>query len=1149
MKQFVHLHLHTQYSLLDGAVSLARLFERAKELGFLALAITDHGNLFGVVKFYQKAVEVGIKPIIGCEVYVAPGSRFDKKASRGEDTAFHLTLLVKDERGYRNLVKLVTKANTEGFYYKPRIDIELLREHSEGLIALSGCIKGEIPSLILRGKEADAKRKIEEYLSIMGEGNFYLELMRHGLEEQEVVNEVLVEFSRKLGVPIVATNDVHYIYPEDAVAHEVLLCIQTGKKLDDPDRLRMETDKLYLRSQEEMCELFKDLPEAIDNTVDIANVCNFEFDFSKRHLPEFKVPHGYTLETYLRELAYDGLRKRKEKGELCPDIPYDEYVKRLNYELSVIEDTGFAGYFLIVWDFVNWAKKNGIPVGPGRGSAAGSLVSYVLGITNVDPLRWGLLFERFLNPERISMPDIDIDFCKERREKVIGYIREKYGEKNVAKILAIGSLSARAVVRDVGRALGFSPKEVDRIAKMFPSAVGITIKEALQLEPRLRREIEENEKVKKLIDIAMRLEGLSRHASTHAAGIVITPWELDEYVPLYKGEKDDEDLTTQYDKDDLEALGLLKMDLLGLKTLTVLDTACKLIEHYRGVKIDLDHLPLNDKKTYELLQAGKTEGVFQLESSGMKELLRRLKPTKFEDLIALVALYRPGPLQSGMVEEFIERKHGRRKIEYELPQLEEILSETYGVIVYQEQVMLIASKVAGFTLGQADVLRKAMGKKKMDVMQEQRDAFVSGAVSNGVPKEVAERLFEKMEKFAEYGFNKSHSAAYAFIAYQTAYLKAHYPVEFMAALISSEMSNNEKVYEYLNECKELGIQVLPPDINESHVIFRIDGNSLRFGLAAIKGVGEAAAEAIVKSRGSKPFKSFMDFVERISGTKVNKKTIEALIKAGAFDSLGLDRKHLLYLLDTVIDRIHKSTSKSKKQATLFDMAEVGEEDTLNIPDIPSSTINERLNWEKETLGFFLTGHPLDVYESKISAYPVKRIVDILDLEDGENVLVCGIVTSLKETLTREGERMAFVGFEDKTGKIELVVFPNVYRDSDVLFAMGEPLLVKGSVSTDIASDSKKILVQDVALLKDGFRSSASACIVDVFDDVDDSVIDKIAELANCFVGDMRLKVKVINDVYEVIVDTGVCVGDGFIEAVKALGLKVELKEDSNVKVS
>ncbi len=1130
MGRFVHLHLHTQYSLLDGAITLSRLFDRAKELGFEAMAITDHGNLFGAVKFFQKAIESGIKPIIGCEIYVAKGSRFEKRAQKGEDVSYHLTLLVKDEEGYRNLVKLVSKGYLEGFYYKPRIDLELLGEHSRGLIALSGCLGGEIPSLLLREDIEGARERAKTYLSIMGEGNFYLELMRHGLPEQDIVNKGLLELSKELGIPVVATNDVHYIYPEDALAHEVLLCIQTGKRIDDPGRMRMETDKLYLRSHEEMAELFSDIPSAISSTWEIAERCNFEFNLKDKHLPVFDVPPGYTLESYLREIAFKGLENRRIRGELSKDIPYEAYVDRLNYELEVIAQTGFSGYFLIVWDFVNWAKSRGIPVGPGRGSAAGALVSYVLGITNIDPLRWGLLFERFLNPERVSMPDIDIDFCKERRELVIDYIKEKYGRENVAKILAVGSLSARAVVRDVGRALGFSPKEVDRIAKMIPSTIGITIKDALNLEPRLKREVSENDKVKKLIDIAQRLEGLSRHASTHAAGVVITPWPLTEYVPLYKADKEDEEVTTQYDKDDLEALGLLKMDLLGLKTLTVIDTTCKLVESYRGIKVDLDRIHLDDPKTYELLQSGRTEGVFQLESSGMKDLIRRLKPTKFEDLIALVALYRPGPLQSGMVEEFIERKHGKKPVEYEVPALREILEETYGVIVYQEQVMLIASKIAGFTLGQADLLRKAMGKKKMDVMQEQRTAFIEGAVKNGYSREFAERLFDKMEKFAEYGFNKSHSAAYALVAYQTAYLKAHYPVEFMAALISSEINNTEKVYIYLNECKEFGIDVLLPDINESHVIFRIEGNSLRFGLAAIKWVGEAVAEAIVKARGNKPFKSFIDFVQRTAGSKINRKTVEALIKAGAFDSFGIDRKHLLHVMDDVLERAGKASRRDSKQVSLFDLGEFEEElDSIPIPDIPPSTLTERLNWEKETLGFFLTGHPLDIYAKKIERYNRVNIADLRDYEDGDQVLICGVVVSIKEKLTRDGERMAFVGLEDKTGRVELIVFPSVYKEYDMLFTMDEPILVRGVVNVDVEGDSVKVIANEVALVSKGFEDTVKNCLLVVPEGVGEDVLDSIANTLKDSLGGVRLFVKVVNGEYEVLIDTGISVDENVVE--------------------
>ncbi len=1134
MGDFVHLHLHTQYSLLDGAIKLSDLFPRAKDLGYDAVAITDHGNMFGAVKFYQQAVASGVKPIIGCEMYVAPGSRFEKRSQkRGADASYHLVLLAKNEAGYRNLIKLVSIGYLEGFYYKPRIDKEVLSAHSEGLIALSACVKGEIPQLVLSGRMDEAKRALHSYLDIFGRENFYIELMRHGLEDEEKANEGLLSLARSEGVRVVATNDCHYLFPEDAEAHDILLCVQTGKRVSDTNRMRMETDQLYFKSPQEMKDLFSDIPEAIENTLRVAEECNFQFSFGEFLLPYYRVPEGYTLESYLRKLAFEGLERRREAGELSPDIPFEEYSGRLEYELSVIERMGFAGYFLIVWDFVNYAKENGIPVGPGRGSAAGSLVSFALGITDIDPLRWGLLFERFLNPERVSMPDIDIDFCKERRDRVIEYVREKYGDKNVAKILAVGTLAARAVVRDVGRALGFSPSEVDRIAKLFPQAPDITVEDAIAIEPRIKQEMEKNPKVRRLVEVAKKLEGLCRHASTHAAGVVIAPKELTEYIPLYRNERDNE-ITTQYDKDDLEALGLLKMDMLGLRTLTVIDTALKLIEVYRGERVDIRHLPLDDEMTYGLLRSGRTLGVFQLESSGMRELLRRLKPTRFEDLIALVALYRPGPLGSGMVDEFIDRKHGRKPIEYELPQLEPILAETYGVILYQEQVMKIASEVAGFTMGEADKLRKAMGKKKADIMAQMREKFITGAVERGVDRAKAEELFDKMAEFAKYGFNKSHSAAYAMVAYQTAYLKAHYPVEFMAALISSEINNTEKIYLYLKECREMGIEVLPPDVNESHVIFKVDGNSLRFGLAAIKGVGEAAAEAIVAARGDTPFASLYDFCKRVVGHKVNRKVVEALIKAGAFDALG-ERNALLYSLDKVMDAASRGARGGGVQPSLFDFSEVEAEPEVELEDAPPATVQERLSMEKEALGFYLSGHPLDAVEGLLKRYPVTPISQLEEKEDGEEVVLAGMVVSCKEITTRNGDRMAFVGFEDRDARTEVVVFPDVYSDAQLVLAADEPILVRGTVSTDAGNEAKKVIALEVARLEEGFKErprNGSRPVEVVVDGNAAGGAERLRSLADALCGNIPLFIRVVCEEYEVLLETGVGVSRAFVSRVR-----------------
>jgi len=1064
MRNFVHLHLHTQYSLLDGGILISKLFDKAKALGFEALAITDHGNMFGAVNFYRKAKEKGIHPIIGCEVYVAPNSRFERISYKGlTDASYHLILLVKDKDGYKNLTKLITAAYFEGFYYKPRIDKEILREHSKGLIALSACLKGEIPVLLLRGDYQGAKNVALEYLSIMGEGNFYLEIQRNQIPDQDKVNEGLISLSKELGIPLVATNDCHYLSPEDAQAHDVLLCIQTGKHVKDKDRMRMSTDQLYLKSAQEMYEIFADEEEAVKLTWEIAEKCCFDFEFGGRHLPSYKVPPGYTLDSYLENLALKGLEERREKGELSPFISFEEYKKRLIEELTIIKEMGFSGYFLIVWDFVKYAKEKGIPVGPGRGSAAGSLVSFCLFITNIDPVRYGLLFERFLNPERVSMPDIDIDFCMERREEVIDYIKDKYGHKNVAKIATFGTLSARAVVRDVGRALEMPYKEVDKIAKLIPNPPGasLSITKAIEEVPQLQQMLKDD-RVKELLDISKKLEGLSRHVSTHAAGVVITPKPLLEYLPLYKGT--DGEVVTQYPKDDLEALGLLKMDLLGLKTLTVIRMTLELIEKYKGEKIDLDHLPMDDEKTYRLLQDGKTLGVFQLESSGMRELIKRLKPEKFEDLIALVALYRPGPLGSGMVDEFINRKHGVVSEEKIHPKVKEILKETYGVILYQEQVMQLAAQIGGFSMGQADLLRRAMTKKDKNIMITQRNDFIKGALKVGLDKEEASSLFEKMTHFARYGFNKSHSAAYALIAYQTAYLKANYPVEFMAALISSDMGNTEKIYCYIQECKEIGIKVLPPDVNESDVTFSVNGNSIRFGLAAIKNVGETAARAIVEARKDVSFCSIYDFCCRVDTKKVNRKAIESLIKAGAMDSFGKPREILLQVFEKALEMSQKS-GHIKAQRFLFDFSDTHVEE--GYPEVPPSTTQELLLMEKEAFGFYITGHPLDIYEEKLKKIVAESISQTVEkAEDGSKVVIGGIVSTYKEITTKNDQRMAFVQIEDKEGSVEVVVFPDLFNAKGILLMMDEPIVVTGSVNIDSQTESKKVIAHDIVLLKD-----------------------------------------------------------------------------------
>ena len=878
MAEFVHLHLHTEWSLLDGALRISDVARKAVEYRMPAVAITDHGNLFGVIHFYEKMREAGVKPLIGCEFYVAPGSRFEKKAKSAHEAGYHLVLLAMNETGYRNLLKLATRAHFEGFYWKPRIDKELLAEHHEGLIALSACLHGEIPAAILSGDRDRALELIRTY-SRLFPGRFYLEIQENGLAEQKKVNETLLEMAEDLGLPVVATNDCHFLSPEDAFAHEVLLCIQTGKTLSDENRFRFETDQVYLASPEEMVARFRDYPEeVITNTLEIAERINLELKLGEHRFPVYPLPPGKTYEEVFEEKARAGFERRLAELKSGPGLaaPEAEYRERLDYEIEVIKKKGFASYFLIVADFIEWARSRGIPVGPGRGSAAGSLVAYSMGITNLDPLRYGLLFERFLNVERTSLPDIDVDFCMQRRDEVIEYVRSKYGGKEyVAQIATFGQLKARAVVRDVGRALGFKPKEIDPIAKLIPEGPDVSLEKALSAEPRLRELAEKDERVARLFAIARALEGLPRHPSIHAAGVVIADRPLTEYLPLMKGEKGE--IVTQFDMKVVEKIGLIKFDFLGLKTLTIIDQTLKLIRQYYDREIDLNAIPLDDEKTFELLRRGETDGVFQLESSGMKDLLRRLSPTDFNDLIAVLALYRPGPLESGMVEQYIEVKHGRRKPDYLHPRLEPILRETYGVILYQEQVMKIAQELAGYSLGEADILRKAMGKKIPEVMAKQRERFVSGAVERGIDRGLAEHIFDLMEKFAGYGFNKSHSAAYALVAYQTAYLKAHYPLCYMAALLSYEMGKAEEVMKYVAVCRRMGIEVLPPDVNASGVSFGIEGEGIRYGLAAVKNVGVAAAEEIVREREEKgPYRSFADFCLRVDPGRVNKRVLRPL---------------------------------------------------------------------------------------------------------------------------------------------------------------------------------------------------------------------------------------------------------------------------------
>jgi len=1036
---FVPLHVHTQYSLLDGAIRVNDLVDAADRYKLSAVAITDHGNLFGAVEFFRKAQKT-VKPILGCEMYVSPTTRFDREAQE----MFHLVLLVRDADGYKNLCRLVTASYLEGFHRKPRIDKDIRAQFSGGLIGLSACIKGEVPSLLLKGRIEEARHAALDYKRILGPENFYLEVQKNGIPEQEEVNRLLAQLSAELHIPLVATNDCHYLKKEDAAAHDALVCIQTGKTLQDETRLKFATEKFYLKSPQEMQEEFKDFPEAVRNTRVIADRCNFEFRFGKFHLPEYQVPDGHTLASYLAELATNGLKARFPDG-----TPPQEYLSRLESELNIIRDMGFPGYFLIVWDFIREAREKGIPVGPGRGSAAGSLVAWALRITELDPLRYNLLFERFLNPERISMPDIDVDFCQDRRGEVIEYVTKKYGEDHVAQIITFGTMAARAVIRDVGRVMNVKYAEVDRVAKLVPSVLKMTLDKALEQEPRLKELFEENDQIRELIGIGMRLEGLTRHASTHAAGVVISPQPLTEYLPLYKA-PDEDTRVTQYDMKAVEQLGLLKFDFLGLKTLTVIDKAEKMVSLKRAESdedgflngvFSVSRVPLDDRKTYELLSSGQTSGVFQLESSGMREILVKLQPEVFEDVIALVALYRPGPLGSGMVDDFIKRKRGTKKVEYELAELEEILKNTYGVILYQEQVMRIANKLAGFSMGEADILRKAMGKKDPELVERQKDLFLKGCRKNNIPEKKAERIFDLIAYFAGYGFNKSHSAAYALVAYQTAWLKAHYPVEFVCALLSCDMNDTDKVVRYMNECREMGISVLPPDINESGREFTVVQEDIRFGLEGIKGVGTSAIEAIIQTRREKgAFSSLIDFCSRVDLRKVNRKVIESLVMAGAFDSLGYKRAELVAMLDqTLEDGARLQKSRNMGQVSFFEDEPLRE----TRPGVEEWDDRVLLRHEKDALGFYITGHPLEKYSEELKRFTTCPISELGRLEDREEVTVGGIISSSKTIITKKGDRMASFVLEDLTGGVEVIVFPNLYAEKTSLIESDAPVLVEG----------------------------------------------------------------------------------------------------------
>jgi len=1087
---------------LDGAIRIKELVEQAKEFRLPAVAITDHGNLFAAVDFYKQVSKAGIKPIIGCELYVAPGSHRDKSSAENDEKSFHLVLLARDNAGYKNLVTLVTKAYLDGFYYKPRIDIGLLEQYSGGLIGLSACLKGEIPYYLQKGMIDRAREKALAYKHILGPNNFYFEIQANGLPEQIEVNKQLVELGKELHIGLVATNDSHYLKKSDAKAHEVLLCIQTGKTLKDPNRMRFSSDEFYLKSPAEMKEIFKDIPEAIKNTIEIAERCNVEFKLGGILLPQYKAEGDEDPHLLLSKYAARGLERKI--GKDAPQL----YKDRLQTELNVIKKMGYAPYFLIVEDFIKYAKTNNIPVGPGRGSAAGSLVSYCLDITEIDPLKYGLLFERFLNPERISMPDIDVDFCQDKRGEVISYVSDKYGKDHVAQIITFGTMAAKAAIRDVGRAMDIPYAEVDKIAKLVPNQLKITIEEAIKIEPQLKGAYDSDEKIKELLNIAIRLEGLNRHASTHAAGVVISPAPLTDYTPLYKNPAD-ESIVTQFDMNSLEKIGLLKFDFLGLKTLTVIEKTLKYINQ-TGRSFDLNAIPFDDKKTYALLISGQTTGVFQLESEGMRDILIRMQPNRFEDLIALVALYRPGPM--AWIDDFIKCKKGEKKITYVLPQLKEILDETYGIILYQEQVMMIANKIANFSMGQADILRRAMGKKKIEEMMKQKEIFVNGAVKNGIPEKKTSKLFEKMEPFAQYGFNKSHSAAYAYIAYQTAYLKAHYPVEFMAATLSLDVHDTDKIVKSINECRNMKIEILPPDINLSGREFNVIGNSIRFGLEAVKGVGGAAIESILEVRESGgQFKSIEDLVQRVDSRKVNKKVLESLVKAGAFDSIGIARGAAM---TSVGDILSGNGKKHNGQQSIF-----GDEDIKPEASTGEWDEAELLKNEKEALGFYITGHPLMKYRGKLSALNIKKTSELANLSDREDVQVAGVIAAIRK-FQKKGtmDTMAYLTIEDEEGNVEAIAFTDIYRNNLGIMKKDTPVVIRGTI--DKTEKGIKLLLREIS----GIESMASAnglkCEISIKYPSDSLTLQDLRQMLSDSSGDCPLYLKIDLQDSQVFIATG-----------------------------
>ena len=1070
---FTHLHVHTEYSLLDGSNKIKEYVKRVKELGMNSAAITDHGVMYGVIDFYKECKAQGIKPILGCEVYVAPDSRFDKELGGGEDRYYHLVLLAENNIGYANLSRIVSRGFTEGYYYKPRVDMELLQTYHEGIIALSACLAGEVPRYIQKGLIDEARKAAIRYRDCFGEGNYFLELQDHGIPEQKLVNTELLKLSRELSIPLVTTNDAHYTYAEDAKPHDILLCIQTGKKLADEDRMRYEGGQYYVKSEEEMKGLFPYAWEAVENTQRIADRCNVEIEFGVTKLPHFEVPEGYDSWTYLNKLCLDGLKERYGEDLDAPaGVTGQSFRERLTYELDVIKTMGYVDYFLIVWDFINYAKSNGIMVGPGRGSAAGSIVSYALKITNIDPIRYNLLFERFLNPERVSMPDIDIDFCYERRQEVIDYVSRKYGPEKVVQIVTFGTLAAKGVIRDVGRVMDLPYAYVDSLAKMIPNELNITIDRALQINPELRKLYEGDEQVRTLIDMSKRLEGLPRHTSMHAAGVVICSEPAEELVPLSRGA--DGSITTQFTMTTIEELGLLKMDFLGLRTLTVLRDAVALIEKSKGVHIDLDHIDMDDKKVLASIGTGKTDGVFQLESGGMKSFMKELRPQNLEDIIAGISLYRPGPMD--FIPKYIRGKNNASSVTYSCPQLEPILEPTYGCIVYQEQVMQIVRELGGYTLGRSDLVRRAMSKKKQAVMEKERANFiygneeeqVPGCVAKGIPEEVASKIYDEMMDFAKYAFNKSHAACYAVVAYQTAFLKYYYPVEFMAALMTSVIDNSEKVAEYIMVCKSMGIAILPPDINQGESGFSVNGRSIRYALTAIKSVGRPVIDAVVEERRERgPYVNLKDFITRVAQKDVNKKAMENFIKAGAFDSLPGTRKQFMSAYVQIMDHIIKDRKNNMAgQMSLFDLVDDSqkEEFDVKLPDVGEYSKEMLLSFEKEVLGVYISGHPLEEWEELWKKGITNTTADfMLKEESGETVVkdnmsvtIGGMIADKKIKYTKNDKVMAFLTLEDLLGSVEVIVFPKDYEKYHEKLTEDNKVFIKGRVSLEEDKDGKLI---------------------------------------------------------------------------------------------